>query len=47
MHLDNACEFTCQTFIYYCMLVGIDIKNSIAHTHTLNGSVESFIKAFN
>ena len=42
--LDNADEFTSQTFIDYCMLVGINIEHLVAHTHTQNGLVESFIK---
>ena len=40
--LDNAGEFTSQTFIDYC--VGINIEHPIAHTHTQNGLAESFIK---
>ena len=44
IHLDNADEFTSQTFIDYCMLVGINIEHPITHTHTQNGLVESFIK---
>ena len=44
IHLDNTDEFTSQTFIDYCMLVGINIEHPITHTHTQNGLVESFIK---
>ena len=41
---DNAGEFTSQTFIDYCMSVGINIEHLVAHTHTQNGLTESFIK---
>ena len=34
IHLDNAGEFSSQTFIDYCMLVGIDVEYHVAHTHT-------------
>ena len=44
IRLDNADEFTSQTIIDYCMLVGINIEHRIAHTHTQNGLAESFIK---
>ena len=44
IHLNNADEFTSQTFIDYCMLVRINIEHPIAHTCTQNGLVESFIK---
>ena len=42
--LDNAGEFTSQTFIDYYMSVGINIEYPIAYTHTQNGLAESFIK---
>ena len=42
--LDNAGEFTSQTFIDYCILVGINIEHPIAHTHTQNGLEKSFMK---
>ena len=32
--LDNASEFTSQTFIDYWMSVGINIEHPVAHTHT-------------
>ena len=32
--LDNVDEFTSQTFIDYCMSVGINIEHPVAHTHT-------------
>ena len=44
IRLDNVDEFTSQTIIDYCMLVGINIEHPIAHTHTQNGLAESFIK---
>ena len=44
MRLDNASEFTSQTFIDYCMSVGINIKHLVANTHTQNGLTESLIK---
>ena len=42
--LDNAGKFTSQTFINYCMSVGINIEHFVAHTHTQNDLAESFIK---
>ena len=30
----NVDEFTSQTFIDYCMSVGINIEHPVAHTHT-------------
>ena len=44
INLDNVDEFTSQTFIDYCMSVEINIEHLVAHTHTQNGLVESFIK---
>ena len=44
IHLDNVGEFTSQTFIDYCMSVGINIGHLVAHTHTQNGLAESLIK---
>ena len=44
IHLDNAGKFTSQTFIDYCMSVGINAEHPIAHTHTQNGLAKSFIK---
>ena len=32
--LDNVDEFTSQTFIDYCMSVGINVEHPISHTHT-------------
>ena len=44
IRLDNASEFTSQTFTDYCMSIRINIEHPIAHTHTQNGLVESLIK---
>ena len=35
--LDNACEFSSQAFLDYCMSIRIDVQYSIAHVHTQNG----------
>ena len=32
--LNNAGEFTSQTFADYCMLVGINVEHHVTHTHT-------------
>jgi len=44
IRLDNAGEFTSQTFDNYCMSIGIHIEHPVAHVHTQNGLAESFIK---
>ncbi|RYE23962.1 MAG: hypothetical protein EOP45_06335 [Sphingobacteriaceae bacterium] len=44
IRLDNAGEFTSQTFDDYCMSVGIDVEHHVAHVHTQNGLAESLIK---
>ncbi|CAI0399065.1 unnamed protein product [Linum tenue] len=44
IRLDNAGEFTSQTFNDYCMSMGIDVEHPVAHVHTQNGLAESFIK---
>ena len=44
IHFDNVGEFSSQTFLDYCMSVGIDVEYLVAHTHTQNGLVESLIK---
>ena len=44
IRLDNAGKFTSQTFIDYCMLIGINLKHPVAHTHTQNGLAKSFIQ---
>ena len=47
IHLDNADEFTSQTFIDYYILVEINIEHPIAHTHIQYGLVESIINVSN
>ena len=42
--LDNAGEFTSRSFNDYCLTIGIDVEHYVAHTHTYNGLVESFLK---
>ena len=42
--LDNAGEFSSQTFLDYCMSIGIDAQHPVAHVHSQNGLAESFIK---
>ena len=42
IRLDNTGEFSSQTFLDYCMSVGIDTKYLVTHTHTHNGLTESF-----
>ena len=37
IRLDNAGEFTFQTFIDYYMSIWINIEHLVAHTHTQNG----------
>ena len=44
IRLDNVGEFSSQTFLNYCMSVGIDVEYLVAHTHAQNGLVESLIK---
>ena len=36
IRLDNAGEFTSQTFDDYCMSVGIDVEHPVPHVHTQN-----------
>jgi hypothetical protein len=45
--LDNASEFTSQAFNIFGTSIGIDVEHLVAHVHTQNGLVESFISAFN
>ena len=42
--LDNAGEFSSQTFLDYCMSIGIDVQHHVAHVHSHNGLAEYFIK---
>ena len=44
IRLDNAGEFTSQTFDDYCMALGIDVEHPVSHVHTQNGLAEAFIK---
>ena len=44
IHLQNLANQLLDTFIDYCMSVGINIEHHVAHTHTQNGSAKSFIK---
>ncbi|KAM2825188.1 hypothetical protein COP1_035011 [Malus domestica] len=44
IRLDNAGEFTYQTFDDYCMTLGIDVEHHVPHVHTQNGLAEAFIK---
>ena len=44
IHLDNVGKFTSQTFIDYCMSIGMNIEHPVAHTHTQNGLAKPFIK---
>ena len=34
IRLDNAGEFTSQTFNNFCMSIGINVEHSVAHVHT-------------
>ena len=42
IRLDNASEFSSQTFLDYCMSIGIEVQHPIAHSQ--NGLAESFFK---
>ena len=44
IRLDNAGEFTSQTFNDYCMSIGITVEHPVPHVHTQNGLAESLIK---
>ena len=44
IRLDNAGEFTSQTFNNFCMSIGIKVEHSVAHVHTQKGLAESLIK---
>jgi hypothetical protein len=37
IRLDNAVEFSSQSFNEYCMSIGIDIEYSVEYVHTQNG----------
>ena len=42
--LDNASEFTSNSFNEYCMSIEINVEHPVAHVHTQNGLAELFIK---
>ena len=42
--MDNAGEFTSQTFDDYCMSIGIEVEHPIPLVHTHNGMAKVFIK---
>ena len=44
IRLDNAGEFTSQSFNDFCMSIGIMVEHPVAHVHTQNGLAESLIK---
>ena len=44
IRLDNVGEFSYQTFLNYCMSIGIDVQYLVVHIHSQNGLAESFIK---
>ena len=44
IRLDNAGEFTSQTFNDYCTSIGIEVEHLVAHVHTQNGLAELLIK---
>ena len=44
IRLDNAGKFSSQTFLDYCMSIGINVQHPVAHVHSQNGLAESFIK---
>ena len=44
IRLDNATEFSSQSFNDYCLAIGIRVEHSVAHVHTQNGLTESLIQ---
>ena len=44
IRLDNAGEFTSQSFNDYCMSIGIKVEHPVPYVHTQNGLAESLIK---
>ncbi|KAM0969644.1 hypothetical protein ACFX2A_018133 [Malus domestica] len=44
IRLDNAGEFTSQTFDDYCMTLGIDVEHLVPHVYTQNRLAEALIK---
>ena len=43
IRLDNASEFSSQSFLDYCMSIGIDVQHPVARVHFQNELAESFI----
>lgn len=44
IRLDNAGEFSSESFNNYCMSIGITVEHPVPHVHTQNGLAESLIK---
>ena len=44
IRLDNAGEFSSESFNNYCMSIGITVEHHVPHVHTQNGLAESLIK---
>ena len=44
IRLDNAAEFTSQTFNVFCLSLGIKVEHHVPHVHTQNDLVVSLIK---
>ena len=44
IRLDNAAEFSSQSFNDYCLAIGIRVEHSVSHVHIQNGLAESLIK---
>jgi hypothetical protein len=44
VRLDNAVEFSSQTFIDYCMTQGIEVQHWVPYVHTQISLAESLIK---
>ena len=44
IRLDNATEFSSQSFNDYCLVIKIKVEHSVAHVHTQNDLAESLIK---
>jgi hypothetical protein len=42
--IDNAGEFSSESFNNYCMSIGITVEHLVPHVHTENGLAESLIK---
>ena len=44
IRLDNAADFSSQSFNDYCLAIRIRVEHFFAHVHTQNGLAESLIK---